>query len=89
MTTEADLIHLVYVSVATKPLAREELLALLAVARRINEPLGVTGILLYVDETFFQVLEVPHAKRHGHRIENLIRKRKIFGITFFKCELFL
>lgn len=57
MPDEADLIHMIYASVATTPLERDELLALLAVARRTNEALGVSGMLLYVDEGFFQVLE--------------------------------
>ena len=57
MEPEAGLIHLVYVSAATRHVPREELLAILEVARRKNLELGVTGILLYVDETFFQVLE--------------------------------
>ena len=81
MPTEADLIHLVYASVATKPLERDELLALLTVVRRINESLGVTGILLYVDGTFFQVLEGSSAdvtalydKIHGDRRHTRVLK---------------
>jgi hypothetical protein len=49
--------HLVYVSAATRPLGRDEMLALLRTAHQTNEPLGITGILLYVEDTFFQVLE--------------------------------
>ena len=57
MESESGLIHLAYASVATRSLARDEVLAILAKARRTNDQLGVTGILLYVDDTFFQVLE--------------------------------
>jgi Sensors of blue-light using FAD len=34
-------------------------MAILNVAHQTNERLGITGILLYIDETFFQVLEGP------------------------------
>jgi Sensors of blue-light using FAD len=52
-------IHLIYASAATRLLNRDEVLTILNVARRTNEPLGVTGILLYIEESFFQVLEGP------------------------------
>ena len=51
------LIHLIYCSAAPRPLGREELAALLAGARLHNERHGITGMLLHVDGSFFQVLE--------------------------------
>jgi EAL domain-containing protein (putative c-di-GMP-specific phosphodiesterase class I) len=51
------LMHLIYSSAATQPLSNEALAELLARARRKNAALGVTGMLLYVDGSFLQVLE--------------------------------
>jgi hypothetical protein len=51
------LIHLVYVSSATQPFPQTDLLALLEGSRRRNEPDGITGLLLYRDGNFMQVLE--------------------------------
>ena len=48
---------LVYVSSATLPLSGEDLRALLAACRENNARLGVTGMLLYKDGNFMQVLE--------------------------------
>jgi len=53
----AGLIQVIYVSTARGELGEEELARILAVARERNARLGVTGILLYSDKTFFQVLE--------------------------------
>jgi EAL domain-containing protein (putative c-di-GMP-specific phosphodiesterase class I) len=51
------LIQLIYCSAAPRPLGRDELTALLVAARRHNERHGITGMLLHVDGSFFQVLE--------------------------------
>lgn len=51
--------HVIYVSTATEPLSVEQLLELLDVARRRNERLGLTGLLLYSHGRFMQVLEGP------------------------------
>lgn len=51
------MIHLAYVSSATHLMTQTELLELLAQARDINKELGVTGMLLYKDGSFLQVLE--------------------------------
>ena len=50
-------LRLVYSSAATTPFADPELVELLAVARRNNERMGVTGMLLYAEGTFLQTLE--------------------------------
>jgi hypothetical protein len=77
------LIHLIYVSSATRPFTQSELLALLETSRRNNEPVAITGLLLYRDGNFMQVLEgeetavtVTHARiskdsRHGGLITML------------------
>ena len=48
---------LVYASSAVRPFSEAELKNLLQVARTNNERLGVSGILLYSDGNFLQVLE--------------------------------
>jgi hypothetical protein len=51
------LVHLIYASAATRPIEEEEILQLLSGARRHNHEIGVTGMLLYSEGSFFQVLE--------------------------------
>ncbi len=48
---------LIYVSIAEKPFTSAELLDLLEHARRNNEKAHVTGMLLYKEGNFMQVLE--------------------------------
>lgn len=48
---------LVYVSSAVRPLSRSELEDLLATSRDNNARAGITGMLLYKDGNFMQVLE--------------------------------
>ncbi len=55
----SPLIHLIYASAASRPMGAPELAALLAVARAQNARLGLTGMLLYDEGSFFQVLEGP------------------------------
>jgi len=52
-----SLVTLVYTSIATAPLDEEQLIQLLAQARMNNAMHHVTGMLLYRDSTFMQVLE--------------------------------
>ena len=73
-----DLMHCIYASAATRHFETAELTALLQAARTHNEGAGLTGMLLYTEGSFFQVLEgVPDAvealyarierdKRHEH-----------------------
>jgi Sensors of blue-light using FAD len=49
--------HLVYASSAVQPFTKPELQALLEQARAKNAKLGLTGMLLYKDGNFIQVLE--------------------------------
>lgn len=51
------LISLVYTSIATKPLTDEELKDILAVSRKNNQAVNVTGMLLHKDGHFIQALE--------------------------------
>lgn len=76
-------IQLVYASAAARRMSRDEVLKLLAVARVKNEALGVTGMLLYLEDSFFQVLEgeagavrtlyarIEQDDRHAHVVKLL------------------
>lgn len=58
--TETDIetvFQLGYASAATEPFSQEELEELLAKAREKNSSLGVTGMLLYHEGSFIQILE--------------------------------
>ncbi len=57
----SDLIHCIYASAARAGLAEADLAVLLRLAREKNQRLGLTGMLLYVQGSFFQVLEGPPA----------------------------
>lgn len=52
-----ELVHCIYSSAETTEFTREEIIALLEIARANNSKLNVTGILLYDSGSFFQVLE--------------------------------
>lgn len=54
-----SLIHLIYASAATSRLTVQDLAQLLERSRERNAQLGLTGMLLYADGSFFQVLEGP------------------------------
>ena len=80
-----NLIHLIYTSAAAHPFSADELASLLQIARESNERQGVTGMLLYSHETFFQVLEgrrsvidalfrrIQQDERH-HRAVEIVRE---------------
>jgi hypothetical protein len=51
------LIHYIYASAATHKFETPELTAMLQAARKHNDGAGLTGMLLYTEGTFFQVLE--------------------------------
>ncbi len=55
----SQLIHLIYASAASRHLDTPALARLLAGARGNNDRLGLTGMLLHADGSFFQVLEGP------------------------------
>lgn len=55
--SDEKVFHLVYVSAATHPLDKADLLQMLKEARERNQQLGVTGLLLYKDGDFIQLLE--------------------------------
>jgi hypothetical protein len=73
-----DLIRIIYASSATTPIELRDLLSLLDAARSHNLSLGVTGLLVYEDGCFLQVIEgrpeavrslfaqIAADKRHGN-----------------------
>jgi hypothetical protein len=63
---ESSLYHIVYVSSASHLFSKQELLDLLEKAREKNYRLGITGLLLYRDGDFIQLLEGDKAA-----VENL------------------
>jgi hypothetical protein len=68
--SQLNLVHCVYCSASTKiPLSPTELESLLEECRRSNSKADVTGILLYQNGSFFQVLEGEHAQ-----VESLFKK---------------
>ena len=56
--------HLIYLSQATVPFDGDQLAHLLAQARQFNTAHGLTGILLYGNDQFLQVLEGEAATVH-------------------------
>lgn len=79
----SSLVHCIYTSAATRAFGASELADLLLRARENNDRGGLTGMLLYTEGTFFQVLEGPpeiveallarieHDPRH-HQITRII-----------------
>ncbi len=63
--------QLVYISAATMPFSEDELQDLLAIARTNNAKLDVSGMLIYHEGAFIQVLEGQEhvVERLFHKIE--------------------
>ncbi|MET0263269.1 MAG: BLUF domain-containing protein [Rariglobus sp.] len=53
----SELYQIIYASAATKPFDAEELGKLLEQSQRNNQRAGITGLLLYHEDNFLQVLE--------------------------------
>lgn len=73
--------YLIYISTATKLLTDPELVQILTASRRNNEKNNITGVLLYSEGTFIQLLEGPiealnniyEAIVHDTRHKNVIK----------------
>ena len=89
-----DLYSLLYVSQASRPMSASELRTLLEKARESNRAQGITGFLLYFNESFMQIIEGQRARvralleqirrdprHHGLRIvfEGGIQQRAFVG----------
>ena len=55
------LLQIIYASAASRPLTARELADILATARRRNAAADISGMLVYNDGSFLQVLEGPEA----------------------------
>ena len=53
------MLQTIYASAAVKPFTREDLVELLKIARQRNTAADISGMLLYHDGSFLQVLEGP------------------------------
>lgn len=82
--TDTGLLEVIYASAATVPFSKQQLAQLLIKARANNERLGVSGLLLFVEGSFLQVLEGPAAtvdalyekiSRDERHAETLVLKR--------------
>ena len=58
---DESLHQIVYISEADRPMETAELLRILERARRNNRRLDITGLLLYRDQRFIQILEGPRS----------------------------
>lgn len=76
------LVHLIYASAATHRLSEQDLAQLLQSCRDNNARLGLTGMLLHADGSFFQVLEGPDEVVHRlyQRIEDDARHAQVTRI---------
>ncbi|MFV1921052.1 MAG: BLUF domain-containing protein [Methylotenera sp.] len=62
MLLDDDLSLLAYTSVACHHMSHQELITLLTHCRQKNSSRNISGMLLYMDGCFFQVLEGPRAQ---------------------------
>jgi hypothetical protein len=80
-----SMIHLIYASVETQGFSSAQLTDLLQKARAENERLHLTGMLLYSDGNFFQVLEGEpdavdamykklHLDKRHHQLTSILRE---------------
>ena len=88
MTHSGDLISLVYVSTSVTPFSTQDLLELLAKSRENNTSLGITGMLLFKDGNFLQVLEGDREKVHSlyQKIAEDPRHAKVVGLFEGACN---
>ncbi|MDX5347860.1 MAG: BLUF domain-containing protein [Hymenobacteraceae bacterium] len=75
--------HIVYVSTAIAPMADEELELVLDQSRKNNSAQNITGMLLYSDEHFIQLLEgeADAVKAAFSRIEKDVRHYNIVKLA--------
>lgn len=80
--------RILYLSVAQRPFSKIELLALLDKSRQNNARLGVTGILLYRDGDFLQLLEgeEPAVRQLYQRISADPRHVGVRTLVEERCE---
>jgi hypothetical protein len=77
------MIYLVYTSRATRPFAEKDLLGLLNQSKVNNERAGITGLLLYNNGVFMQLLEGQEEAVHScyQRIRNDPRHKDVIQLV--------
>jgi hypothetical protein len=79
-----ELIMLLYTSIATRPMSEQDLIDILEVSRRNNVADEITGLLLYLNGSFMQVLEGPRVNVE-HTYQRIARdKRHHYVVTVLK-----
>jgi hypothetical protein len=76
--------YLIYVSNATRALADHELEAILETSRHGNERVRVTGLLLYKDASFMQLLEGEEATVRS-LLEKITCDPRHYHVTTLQC----
>lgn len=79
------LIHCIYASGAKPGVSQREIREILQVARRKNAQLGISGMLLYTDGSFFQVLEGEESAVNGI-YSTIARDPRHACVTKIICE---
>lgn len=82
------MLQMIYTSAATRKISPKELQELLVISRQNNIRNGITGMLLFEDGTFLQVLEGEEevVERTYQRIAQDPRHNKILLIARFELE---
>jgi hypothetical protein len=71
VTPERAMIQISYLSQASAPMSADQLIALLMQCRTNNAERGLTGMLLYGNGTFLQVLEGEDAVGGGGKLADV------------------
>ncbi len=80
----STLVHLIYASTAVNDFDQQELVVLLRKAREANAQVGITGMLLYIEGNFFQVLEGEPAAVDRQFAKIALDKRHAKVVTIIK-----
>lgn len=80
--------HLVYFSTATQYFSEEELTNLLRISKYNNEKSGITGILLFIEGCFLQILEGEQSavRLLYHKVKQDARHNDILKIAEAKTQ---
>lgn len=78
--SEPDLMHLIYCSASTENMDHDQLNSILDIARNRNKKYNITGMLLYTQGSFLQVLE-GNADFIGEIFSNILKDNRHTNIT--------
>src|ERR1039458_2961767 len=87
MEEPENLISLIYLSAASVPFSKQDLVELLTKSRENNSALGITGMLLFKDGNFLQVLEGEEKKVHAlyQKIAQDRMHRRLITLSQMPC----